>query len=200
MSSNKPLLVVFGATGNQGGSVITNFLSLTPSPYALRAVTRDPYSTKAVSLASKGVEVVAGDFNDPRSLDAALSGATIVFSVTDFLQSMMNSSLRDEAAASGASAGYYIRDYEAQQNKNVIDAVAKISTLEKFIYSGLPYMSKLSSGKYTHVYYSDSKAIAEEYGRLRYPDLWKKTSVFYAGFYLENLQAGPLFLPKLVCS
>ncbi|RFU25003.1 hypothetical protein B7463_g11330, partial [Scytalidium lignicola] len=197
MSSGKPLLVVLGATGNQGGSVVAYFLSLSPSPYALRAVTRDTSSAKAVSLASQGVEVVAGDFDNSQSLDAAFSGASVIFSVTDFLQSMMSPSLREKAAASGASAGFYIGDYEAQQNRNIIDAAAKVSTLERFIYSSLPNMNKLSGGKYAHVYYCDSKAVAEEYGKSTYPKLWEKTSVFYAGFYLENLLAGPLFCPKL---
>jgi len=199
MSSGKPLLVVLGATGNQGGSVVAHFLSLSPSPYALRAVTRNTSSAKAVSLASRGVEVVAGDFDNPQSLDAAFSGASVIFSNTDFMQAIANPSLREKAAASGVSAGFYTRDYEAQQNRNIIDAAAKVSTLDRFIYSSLPNMSKLSGGKYAHVYYCDSKAIAEEYGKSTYPKLWEKASVFYAGFYLENFfgDAGVLFCPKL---
>ncbi|KAH6667726.1 NmrA-like family protein [Halenospora varia] len=199
MSSGKPLLVVLGATGNQGGSVIAHFLALSPSPYALRAVTRDTSSAKALSLVSKGVEVVTGDFNNPESLDAAFSGASVIFSVTDFLHLIVNPSLREKSAASGSSAGAYMRDYEAQQNRNIIDAAAKASTLERFIFSSLPNTSKLSGGKYTHIYFYDSKAIAEEYGRSTYPKLWEKTNVFYAGFYLENLvgEDGPLFCPKL---
>jgi hypothetical protein len=201
MASGKPVLVVLGATGNQGGSVVVHFLSLSPSPYAIRAVTRDTSLAKSVSLASQGVEVVAGDFDNPQSLDAAFSGASVIFSMTDFLQSMMNPSLREKAAASGLSAGIYTRDYEAQQNRNIIDAAAKVSKLERFIYSGLPNTNQLSGGKYTHVYHCDSKAVAEEYGRSTYPKLWDKTNVFYAGFYLENLmeEVGALFLPKLVC-
>ncbi|KAJ5641799.1 hypothetical protein N7490_005799 [Penicillium lividum] len=199
MSSEKPLLVVLGATGNQGGSLIAHFLSLSPSPYALRAVTRDTSSAKAVSLASQGVEVVAGNFDHPQSLDAAFSGASVIFSVTDFWQSMTNPSLRQEAAASGGSPGFYIRDHEAQQNRNIIDAAAKVGTLDRFIYSSLPNANKLSGGKYAHVYHYDGKAIAEEYGKSKYPQLWEKTSVFYAGFYLENYlgESGPLFWPKL---
>jgi hypothetical protein len=47
--------VVFGATGNQGGSVIKNFLG---SPelsklYQLRAVTRDPSSKSSKILAER---------------------------------------------------------------------------------------------------------------------------------------------------
>jgi hypothetical protein len=202
MSSEKPLLVVLGATGNQGGSVVAHFLSLSPSLYALRAITRDTSSAKAVSLASQGVEVVAGDFDNPQSLDAAFSGASVIFSVTDFYQAMMSPSLREKAAASSsASAGLYVRDYELQQNRNIIDAAAKVSTLERFIYSSLPNATKLSGGKYAHVYYCDSKAVAEEYGKLTYPKLWEKTNVFYAGFYLENFigEAGVPLRPNLVC-
>lgn len=62
-------------------------------------------------------------------------------------------------------------------------------------------MDKLSGGKYAHVYHCDGKAMAEEYGKLTYPKLWEKTSVFYAGFYLENFigDSKALFCPKLVC-
>ena len=202
MSSGKPLLVVLGATGNQGGSVIAHFLSLSPSPYTLRAITRNPSSAKAVSLASQGVEIAAGNFDDPESLDAAFAGASAIFSVTDFVQLIMSPSLRQEAIASGSDVGFYIRDYEAQQNRNIIDAAAKVSTLQRFIYSGLAHASKLSGGKYAHVYHFDSKAIAEEYGQSTYPKLWEKTSIFYAGFYLENLvgEGRALFCPTLVRS
>ncbi|PYH92251.1 NAD(P)-binding protein [Aspergillus ellipticus CBS 707.79] len=145
--SPKPLLVVLGATDNQGGSVIAHFLSLSPSPYALRAVTRGTSSAKALSLTSQGGEVVAGNFDDPQSLDMAFTGASIIFNVTDFLQSMANPSLRGRAAVSGLRPGFYIRDYEAQHNRNIIDAAAKVTTLERFIYSSLPNMNKLSGGK-----------------------------------------------------
>jgi nucleoside-diphosphate-sugar epimerase len=202
MSSTKPLLVVLGATGNQGGSVVAHFLSLSPPPYALRAVTRDPSSAKAIALASQGVEVVAGDFDDPNSLHAAFRGASVIFSMTDFAQSMMNPSLLEKAAKSAVSPGLYIRDYEAQQNRNIIEAASRVGTLERFIYSSLPYADKLSEGKYAHVYYYDSKASAEEYGKSTYPKLWEKTSIFYAGFYLENYIWGTedlYFCPKWVC-
>lgn len=203
MSSGKPLLVVLGATGNQGGSVVAHFLSLSPSPYTIRAVTRDTSSAKAVSLASQGVEVVAGNFDNPQSLDAAFSGASVIFSVTDFVYAMTSSEVREKAAASGKSAGVYARDYEAQQNKNIIDAVAKVSTVERFIFSSLPSTTKLSGGKYANVYFYDSKAAAEEYGKSTYPNLWEKTSIFYAGFFLENIiseEGRVAFCPKLVCS
>lgn len=201
MAAEKPLLVVLGATGNQGGSIISYYLSQPSSPYKLRGVTRNPSSSKSLSLLSQGVEMVAGDFDDLSSLEAAFQNATAIFSVTDFWQSFMNPSLRGKAAETGEKIGILSRDREAQQNKNIIGAAAKVQTLERFIYSSLPNTSKLSQGKYSHVYHFDGKAIAEEYGRSTYPELWEKTNVLYAGYYLENYfdAAGGMFRPKLVC-
>lgn len=201
MSSEKPLLVVLGATGNQGGSVISYFLSLSPSPYALRGITRNPSSPKSISLASLGVEVVAADIDNPSSLDAAFKGASVIFSVTNFWQSFADPSLRERASASGQIIGVVSKENEAQQNRNIIDAAAKVSTLERFIFSSMPNTNKLSGGKYAHVYHFDGKAIAEEYGRSAHPKLWEKTSVLYAGYYLENYfeTTGSLLQPKLVC-
>ncbi|KUJ09943.1 NmrA-like family protein [Mollisia scopiformis] len=193
MSTTKPLLVVLGATGNQGGSILTHFLSLPSSPYALRAITRTPTSAAALSLASRGIEIVPGDINDPASLTAAFAGASIIFSVTDFLHPMTSPLLRSQALASGydsSTLGFYMRDHETTQNKNIIDAAANVPSLQRFIFSSLANSERLSGGKYRHVYYSDSKAAAEEYGRETYPELWGRTSVFYAGFFLENFLGG----------
>lgn len=199
MSSQKPIIVVLGATGNQGGSVITHFLSLPSSPYTIRGVTRNTSSANAKRLESLGVEVAAGDFDDPASLDAAFQGASVIFSNTDFWQSYFNPAIRERASATGQSAMVFSKGIETQQNKNIIDAAAKIKTLDRLVYSSLPYTNKLSGGKYSHVHHFDGKAIAEEYGKATYPDLWAKTTVLYAGYYLENnfSPAGSLYRPKL---
>lgn len=55
------LLTVFGATGNQGGSVIKAVLEhpqLTKT-YRIRAITRDIFKPAAVTLKEQGAEVVA---------------------------------------------------------------------------------------------------------------------------------------------
>ncbi|KAL4923095.1 uncharacterized protein BDV17DRAFT_278009 [Aspergillus undulatus] len=199
MSSTTPLLVVLGATGKQGGSVLSYFLSLSPSPYALRGVTRDPTSAKSAALAECGVEMVAGNFDDPSSLDAAFEGASAIFSVTDFWIPYWIPSQRQAAAATGQSIGEHCRALEAQQNRNIIDAAARVDTLERFVYSGLANSNKLSGGKYAHNYHFEGKALAEEYGATTHPSLWEKTSVLYAGLYLENYlgEGGDLLRPKL---
>jgi hypothetical protein len=57
---SKPLILIFGATGAQGGSVVDSLLKT--DAFSLRAVTRNPQSDNAVALAKRGVEVVTGDF------------------------------------------------------------------------------------------------------------------------------------------
>jgi len=57
----KKILTVFGATGAQGGGVISTFLQNTQlkNDWALRGVTRDVSKDSAKKLSSQGVEVVA---------------------------------------------------------------------------------------------------------------------------------------------
>lgn len=60
------LIVIIGATGKQGGSVVNAFLQ-DPS-FKIRAIARDPNSASALKLIDQGVEVVYGDINDGPSL------------------------------------------------------------------------------------------------------------------------------------
>jgi uncharacterized protein YbjT (DUF2867 family) len=55
------LLTVFGATGNQGGSVIKAVLEhpQLSKTYRIRAITRDIFKPAAVTLKEQGAEVVA---------------------------------------------------------------------------------------------------------------------------------------------
>ncbi len=80
----KKIIVVFGATGAQGGGLANAILSDSNSEFAVRAVTRDPDSDKAKELAAKGAEVVAGDVDDVESMKAALKGAYGAYFVTFF--------------------------------------------------------------------------------------------------------------------
>ncbi|KAH9080322.1 NAD-P-binding protein [Lactarius deliciosus] len=73
------LILVLGATGAQGRAVVNSLLAPsedgTPSPYAIRALTRDPESKQALSLREQGVQVFRGDTSDLASVAAALDGA-----------------------------------------------------------------------------------------------------------------------------
>jgi uncharacterized protein YbjT (DUF2867 family) len=80
----KKIIVIFGATGAQGGGLAHAILNDSSSEFAVRAVTRDPNSEKAKELAAKGAEVVAGDVDDIESMKAALAGAYGAYFVTFF--------------------------------------------------------------------------------------------------------------------
>lgn len=56
------VIVVFGATGTQGGSVVDALLK---DGWKVRGVTRNPDSEAAQKLAAKGVAIVKGDCNLP---------------------------------------------------------------------------------------------------------------------------------------
>ena len=79
------ILTVFGATGNQGGSVINTILNhpKLSAEYKLRAVTRDPSKPSGKALAEKGVEVVKADLLDKQSVIKVVEGSHAVFGVTN---------------------------------------------------------------------------------------------------------------------
>ena len=76
MNNNKIILVT-GATGQQGGATARHLLK---KGWSVRGLTRNPDSAAAQALAKAGAEVVQGDLDDRASLDTALSGAYGVFS------------------------------------------------------------------------------------------------------------------------
>ncbi|HSU49015.1 MAG TPA: NmrA/HSCARG family protein [Segetibacter sp.] len=85
---DKKIIVVFGATGAQGGGLAHAILNDENSEFAIRAVTRDGNSDKAQQLAQKGAEVVTADIDDPDALKAALKGAYGAYFVTFFWSHM----------------------------------------------------------------------------------------------------------------
>ena len=82
--SEKQIIAVVGATGAQGGGLVRAILADPERRFAARAITRKTDSEKARALAAAGAEVVAGDADDARSLDAAFAGAHGAFVVTNF--------------------------------------------------------------------------------------------------------------------
>lgn len=82
--ADKKIIVVFGATGAQGGGVARAILNDPDSEFAVRAVTRDPQSDKAQELARMGAELVSADIDDPQSMKKALQGAYGAYFVTFF--------------------------------------------------------------------------------------------------------------------
>ena len=163
------LLVVFGATGNQGGSLIDTVLNdaSLAGQYRIRAVTRDPSSPAAQALRNKrSVQVVQADADDAASVKAALNGAHTVFVVT--------TTVYDDK----------IKEREVAQGKTIADA-AVAAGVEFLILSTLWHVTKTSGGKYGKALHFDSKAEVEEYIR----SLPIKTAFFAPGSFMQNYEA-----------
>ncbi|MEJ7587079.1 MAG: NmrA/HSCARG family protein [Ferruginibacter sp.] len=116
MAENK-IIVVFGATGAQGGGLVRAILTDKYSDFAVRAVTRDPGSDKAKELALMGAEVVAGDIDDRESVRLAMEGAYGAYCVTFYW-------------------AHFSPEKEAAEIKNMVEA-AKLSNLSHVIWSTL---------------------------------------------------------------
>ncbi|WPH04689.1 Hypothetical protein R9X50_00758200 [Acrodontium crateriforme] len=169
------VLAVFGATGQQGGSVI-EFVLNDPElskQYQLRAITRDVTSKSAQTLKGKNVEVVEGDSSQPASLDTALAGAHTVFAMT------VPSFTPDGEQVEYAS-GKVIADAAVAQGAKYI------------IFSTLPHVSELSGGKYTNAIHCDAKAKIEQYIR----GLPIKSAFVALGMYISNYYHLPFFAPQ----
>src|SRR5260221_9429137 len=72
-------VVVTGSTGKQGGAVARGLLD---RGHKVRAVTRDPNSSQAKSLANAGATLVAASLEDTAAITKALEGANSLFAMT----------------------------------------------------------------------------------------------------------------------
>ncbi len=189
------LLVVIGATGTQGGSVVDAFRG--EPTWKIRGITRNVSASRAKRLSTLGVEMVEADLDDVDSLSCAFQGATVVYGVTDFWKPLSDPSLT-KTRKPGQSLSRWAYEYELQQGKNIFDAAAKINTLERLIFSTIADVAEHSEGKYTRAYHADTKAHAEQYGKQQYPELWRKTSTIQVGVYLSNFAELSTEMPKKV--
>jgi uncharacterized protein YbjT (DUF2867 family) len=78
MRKGKDLILMTGATGQQGGAVTRDLLK---AGHKVRAMTRKPDGAAARAVAALGAEVVKGDFDDVPSLQKALDGAWGAYAV-----------------------------------------------------------------------------------------------------------------------
>jgi uncharacterized protein YbjT (DUF2867 family) len=126
--NNKKLIAVFGATGQQGGSVVRALQA--SDQFNVRALTRNP--DKHRDLAD---EVIEADLNHPETLKAAFEGAHGVFLVTNFWEQGTD---------------------EFKQATAAVHA-AKDAGVKHFIWSTLPNVEAISGGKF-HVPHFTGKA------------------------------------------
>jgi uncharacterized protein YbjT (DUF2867 family) len=169
--AQKKIIVVFGATGAQGGGVARAILNDSNSEFSVRAVTRDVNSDKAKELAAMGAEVVAADIDNADSMKKALEGAYGAYFVTFFW-------------------AHFSAEREDAEVKSMAQA-AKDAGLKHVIWSTLEDTRKLVPldddrmptlhGKYK-VPHFDGKGGADHY----FTDAGVPTTFLYASFYWDN--------------
>ncbi|KAK1722703.1 hypothetical protein CaCOL14_000089 [Colletotrichum acutatum] len=197
-SHEKKILVVLGATGNQGGSVVRAFLNDTTlsSYWHVRGVARNPSSESAVKLSNVGAEMVSASLGSVSELKSAFEDATAIFAVTDFWSAIKTEEVRHRVQSEGIDLAIATQDLEETWGRNIATAAAGISTLERFIFSSLPPVSQLSQGKLKHVHHFDGKANVVQYIQQNHPTLWVKTSQILVGFYNSNILSDSYFGPN----
>jgi len=126
--TNKKVIAVVGATGQQGGAAVRALQA--GNQFKVRALTRNP--AKHLELAD---EVIQADLNRPETLTAAFEGAHGVFLVTNF---------REEGTDEAEQATVAVR-------------AAKDKGVKHFVWSTLPDVEAISGGKF-HVPYFTGKA------------------------------------------
>src|SRR5882724_8217801 len=129
--SNKKLIAVIGATGQQGGAVVRALQA--DKQFKVRALTRNPAKHSGL-----GDEVVQADLTSPETLTAAFEGAHGVFLVTNFWQ---------EGAGELGQAAAAVR-------------AAKDAGVKHFVWSTLPDVEAISHAKF-HVPHFTGKAKAD---------------------------------------
>ncbi|KAK3905216.1 NAD(P)-binding protein [Staphylotrichum tortipilum] len=184
----KKLIVVVGATGNQGGSVARRFIQ--DPRYAVRGLTRNPESPAAKELAALGVEVVQAELDDVKSLEAAFAGANVIFSVTNYWEPFFRPDCRAKAAELGVTCRKYAYDVEYRQGKNIADAAATVAgglDANGFLASTLSNSRKCTGGKIDDLYHFDAKAdVFPDYVNAAHPELAAKMSCIHTGFFTTS--------------
>ncbi|KAF0420920.1 NADP-binding protein [Gigaspora margarita] len=163
MSSQKPLVVVSGATGIQGGSVVNSLLAT--GKYRVRALTRNLESDKAKTLATKGAEVCKCDLSIKEDVRNALNGSEIAFINTN-------------------TATYPNSPTEEEIQGKMIADVAKEIGLNWLIYSSLPEtLEGFEGSKYNIVAFYGKNRVEKYIRALGIPN----ATFIYIGFYTSNI-------------
>jgi uncharacterized protein YbjT (DUF2867 family) len=157
--AKKKTILVTGATGAQGGSVAKALLQ--QGEFAVRVLTRNAASEKALALQAMGAEIAIGDMANEKSLKNAMEGCYGVFGVTNYWE-------------------HFNREYEL--GVNLVEAVA-VSGISHFVLHSLPDYKALSGGEFEVPHY-DIKAAVKAYSQdLRLPATYMQLGFYYENFY-----------------
>lgn len=176
-----PLIVVVGALGAQGGSVVSAYLGSQKSKhFQIRALTSKPSSDAALKLAANPrVTVVGVDLDSPESLAAAFQDANFIFANTIFPP--------ETFFKEGA---FVAQEVEARRGLNIAEAASKIPSLQHLIWSTLTDTRKVTNGKYAIPHFQ-SKIPAESYLSNPKNGMDSKTTYLHVGLYGSNIERFP---------
>lgn len=151
-------IVVMGATGNQGGSVVRSLLASKTHSWIVRGLTRDPSSAKSQSFLSANqtldnrLSLVAGHVYDKDSLLSAFAGAHGVFGITSEVYPFKKLEHESEMK------------HEIDAGRNMVEA-AKETGVKHFLFSTLPDMVKATGGRFLKIHHMDNKYAVEQIAR-----------------------------------
>ncbi|KAL7748379.1 hypothetical protein RI367_006341 [Sorochytrium milnesiophthora] len=165
-ASGKRIVVVVGATGDQGGSVARVLLD--QKKFAVRALTRNPESSKARALADMGAEVVQCDLANRGDIERAFANAYAVFAMTD----------GSDAEQIEAKGPYF----ETEQGNQMAD-VAKAAGVQHYIWCSLDDIKTLSNGRLPNWAPAMAKHDVEKHIKA----IGLPATMYYAGWFLENI-------------
>ncbi len=136
------IILVTGATGNQGGAVARHLLQR--GKFKVRTMVRDRHKPAAQALQQAGAELVQADFNDRSSLDRALQGVYGVFSMQDFregaeVEIRHGQALADAAKAMDIPHFVYSSVGSVERNTGIPHFDSKFQVEEHIRSIGLPY-------------------------------------------------------------
>lgn len=175
-SSHPRVIVVLGATGNQGGGVVRALLK--SKSWIVRAGTRDPTSSKAQKFLAEEqtsdgrLELVAAHVYEIETLRKAFAGAYGVFAITS--ERHPDKEIVDEAEL----------QHEIEAGRNIVLA-AKERNIQHFVFSSLPDMQLATSGRFPKLYHMDNKYAVEKIARA---ELLGRFTGILPGFFYTNLQ------------
>lgn len=132
--THKHTVLVFGATGAQGGSVVNALLA---NGHNVIGLTRNIESPAAKALAARGVELRVGDYSQPDTLRAVAKGADAAFFMTT--------------------------PFETGPESEVTQGVSTIDALRDANVNHVVFSSVGDADKATGISHFDSKYKVEEY-------------------------------------
>ena len=139
MATQSKVILVTGATGQQGGAVATALLT---KGQKIRVMSRTP--EKAAALAQAGAEVVKGNLTNASELQAALRGVHGVFAMSTPFEAGMDQEVRqgimmaDAAKQAGIAHYVYTSVGSAHRNTGIPHFETKWKVEQHIRQIGLP--------------------------------------------------------------